>query len=136
MELVNCSIKYWEFVRYLRTHPNNLDGFVNHNNITSTEQKYFMSKNHKFFKICLQNNLPVGYIGLIGPKKDEITLAVTPEKKSSGIGSFMILNLLNTHNELWAKVKHNNAASIKLFQKLGFIQKIKNDFIYFYSYET
>ena len=136
MELINCSEKYWDFVRKLRTHPNNIRGFIIQKHITTTEQKLFMAANHQFFKICIQNETPVGYIGLIGPKRDEITLAVDPYSKSSGIGSFMVRALVKNHKPLWAKVKYDNHASKRLFQKLGFNQKIKNDFIYFYSYES
>lgn len=134
MELVACDEKYWEFVRLLRTHKENIKGFIIQDTITISDQKKFMSSNNRFFKICIIDKSPVGYIGLIGSSRNEITLAVDPANKGIGVGAFMINELVKTHKKIWAKVKPNNKASNKLFMKLGFTIK-KDEKFNFYYYE-
>ena len=133
MELVDCSNKYWEFVRKLRINSEVINNFINQNYITKTQQQKFMKVNNSFFKICLKDKSPVGYIGLIGVDKDEITLCVEPQYQSEGIGSFMLKEFINSINKsVWSKVKKENYKSVKLFIKLGFKEKMKkNNFIYF-----
>jgi len=132
MELVNCEEKYWEFVRLLRTHKENINGFVIQNSITQYDQKKYLSSNKSFFKICIIDKTPVGYIGLIGPSRNEITLAVDPHYKQKGVGKFMIESLKKDHTSLWAKVKFDNLASNNLFSKLDFILKKEKQFNFYY----
>lgn len=133
MELVECINKYWEFVRKLRINPKVINSFVDQNFITKSDQLKYMKENSMFFKICLKGILPVGYIGLIGVNKDEITLCVDPSYQSTGIGSFMLKEFLNIIDiPVWSKVKKENYKSGKLFIKAGFEEKMKkNNFIYF-----
>ena len=58
--------------------------------ISEMQQATFMNSNSEFFKICIIDDSPVGYIGLIGERKNEITLCVIPEKSNLGIGSYML----------------------------------------------
>lgn len=133
MELVDCSKKYWEFVRELRINPKVINSFVDQKFITKTQQQEYMKVNNSFFKICLKDKLPVGYIGLIGVNKDEITLCVDPFYQGLGIGSFMLKEFIYFINKsVWSKVKKENYKSCQLFIKAGFIEKMKkNNFIYF-----
>jgi len=125
MKLVNCDKKYWEFVRSLRTHPENQNSFQTQTEITSEEQKAFMLKNSKNYKICILQGMPVGYVGLIN--ENEVTYCVDPKHKGRGIGTFMIKEILKEGID--AYVKMNNIASQKVFEKLGFEKQ------YYYTYD-
>jgi RimJ/RimL family protein N-acetyltransferase len=127
MELTECTPKYWEFVRLIRTHPKNEKSFLSQPNITPTQQVEYMTKNHHKYKICLLNNTPVGYIGII--KENEITYCVHPDHQGKGIGTFMISEFTKLYNTLTAYVLPENMGSNKVFEKLGFKQQI------FYSWE-
>ena len=61
-KLVNCIEKYWDFVRVLR---NTNIGFVEQVNITSEQQNKYMAKHSDNYKICLVNNVPAGFIGIV-----------------------------------------------------------------------
>jgi RimJ/RimL family protein N-acetyltransferase len=118
MELVECTSEYWEFVRLLRTHPNNQQFFLTQVEITHEQQIEYMSKNFNKYKICLLDEIPVGYIGII--KENEITYCVHPDYKGKGIGTFMVSEFIKIYNTLTAFVFPQNIASSKVFEKLGF----------------
>lgn len=122
MELVECTSEYWEFVRVIRTHPNNQKYFLTQNEITPEQQIEFMSKNSNRYKICLLNNIPVGYIGLI--KENEITYCVHSEYQNKGIGTFMVSEFVKLYDSLTAYVLPENIGSNKVFEKLGFTKQI------------
>ncbi len=130
MELVFCDIKYWEFVRTLRNDDNNLSGFIIKNHISKEDQIIYMNNNSKYFKICIIDNEPVGYIGLIGDKKNEITFCVSHNHKGRGIGTFMVSEF-SKNLSCWAKVKIDNSHSSKIFEKLGFKKTLKQNFYYY-----
>lgn len=122
LELVDCSQEYWEFVRLLRTNPENQEGFFTYAEITSEQQKSYMSINSKLYKICLADNLPAGYVGLING--NEITYCVDPKFQGKGIGTFMVKEFSNTFGSIGAYVKLENIASQKVFEKLGWEKQI------------
>ena len=53
MELVNCTEKYWEFVRKLRMDPRVEKGFVERNIITKTMQIEYMKKHSIFYRVAV-----------------------------------------------------------------------------------
>jgi RimJ/RimL family protein N-acetyltransferase len=118
MELVECTSEYWEFVRLLRTHPNNQQFFLTQIEITTEQQIEFMKSNSYRYKICLLDSLPVGYIGII--KENEITYCVHPEHQGKGIGTFMVSEFTKIYDTLTAFVLPKNIGSSKVFEKLGF----------------
>jgi RimJ/RimL family protein N-acetyltransferase len=118
MELVECTSEYWEFVRLLRTHPNNQQFFLTQIEITTEQQIEFMKSNSHRYKICLLDSLPVGYIGII--KENEITYCVHPEHQGKGIGTFMVSEFTKIYDTLTAFVLPKNIGSSKVFEKLGF----------------
>jgi len=122
MKLVNCTEKYWEFVRIIRTHPDNQKSFFTQTQITPTQQIEFMKKNSSKYKICLLEDTPVGYIGLT--KINEITYCVDPNHQGKGIGSFMVSEFTKQYDELTAYVLPENKASNRVFEKLGFTKQI------------
>ena len=95
MELVSCKKEYWEFVRLLRTDKRVIENFIIQKNISPDDQKVYMKVNSKYFRICIYNDKPVGYIGLIGEAKNEVTICVSPEYKKMGFGSFMLKEFIS-----------------------------------------
>ena len=121
-KLVDCTEEYWEFVRKLRTDEQNSIWFHTQPKITENDQKKFMLKNSKNYKICLVDNLPAGYIGLIN--ENEITYCVNPKNKNMGVGTFMVKEFIKIYDNLIAFVLPNNLPSCKVFEKLGFEKQI------------
>ena len=120
MKLVKCDKRYWEFVRKLRTHPDNQKWFKTQNKITPEQQEMFMSINSDNYKICILEERPVGYVGLI--KGKEVTYCVDPQYKGRGIGTFMIREILKDGIDAYVKI--DNIPSQKVFEKLGFEKQL------------
>ena len=74
-----------------------------------------MLKNSHNYKVCVFENKPVGYIGIIG--ENEITYCVSPEFKNMGVGTFMVKEFIELHDELVAYVIPQNIPSCKVFVK-------------------
>lgn len=117
LEFVDNEPKYYEFIRLLRLHPDNILGFVNQNHISESEQLKYMEKFHQYFNICLCDGEPVGFIGVI---ENDIRVATKPEFKNKGIGKFMVNEMLKKYPDALAKIKVGNTSSIKLFESCGF----------------
>jgi RimJ/RimL family protein N-acetyltransferase len=122
MKLVDCTQEYWEFVRILRTNYDNSVWFYTQPDISVEQQINYMSDNSYKYKICLYNNNPVGYIGILG--KNEITYCVEPNYKNLGIGTFMVSEFMKKYDELTAFVIPENISSNRVFEKLGFEKQI------------
>ena len=122
LKLVSCTEEYWEFVRLLRTNPANQEGFFTQAIITLEQQKEFMIHNWSKYKICLANDEPAGYVGLLNGH--EITYCVHPDFHNKGIGTFMIENFSKPFSSVDAFVKVDNIASQKVFEKLGWEKQI------------
>ena len=120
MKLVSNTPKYWEFIRNLR----NLDGvrehFVKQEKISPVEQATYMLQYNNNYWICLVNEKAAGYIGVI---KDDIRVATHPDFQGQGVGSFMINEVMKIVPNAMAKVKLDNAASLRLFENCGFKKK-------------
>ena len=69
------------------------------------------------FYICLYNGEPSGYIGIIS---DDIRVATHPDFQGKGVGSFMVKEICKIYPNAVAKVKLDNKASLRLFEKCGF----------------
>jgi len=117
--LVDNQPKYYEFIREIRLHPENIKGFINSNFFSEEEQLEYMKKNEKFFKICLYNGEPVGFVGVID---NDIRVCTKPTFKKKGVGKFMINEILREFPNATAKIKKENNASIQLFKSCGFIE--------------
>ena len=95
-------------------------GFVQQKHIDVIEQARYMLKYNNNFWICLDNKTPVGYVGII---EKDIRVATHPDHQGKGVGSFMINEVMKIRPNAFAKVKIDNEASIKLFEKCGFKKK-------------
>lgn len=120
MELVNCDQKYWEFVRTLRNLDGVREGFIQQTHITKEHHKKYMEKNSTFFYIVLDNGSPICYIGSID---NDIRVATHPDHQGKGAASFAVNELMKIHPDSFAKVKIENKASLRLFEKCGFKKK-------------
>lgn len=127
--LVNNDKKYYEFIRILRTHKDNVNGFLEQTEITEQQQNDYMSKYCQNYYIALENDIPVGWIGAV---EGDIRICVDPSNKKRGIGKFMLNELMIKHPTSNAKVLLNNSSSQNLFKSCGFEEYNKdNKFIYY-----
>ena len=120
MELVKNGPKFWEFIRHLRNMKEIRQGFIVQKDISAIEQAEYMLRHNNNYWVCLVDKQPAGYVGVID---DDIRVATHPDFQGHGVGSFMINQIMEIHPDAYAKVKLDNEASIRLFEKCGFKKK-------------
>lgn len=116
-KLVACTPDYWEFIRLLRNDDRVQDGFIQKSNITKEQQERYMQKHSQFYRVCLINSEPAGYIGVI---EDDIRVCTHPDYQHKGVGKFMLSEIIKEFPTAYGKVKIDNEASKRLFKSLGF----------------
>ena len=114
MELVAVKPEYYDFVREMRTHPENSPGFIEQVEITREQQEQYMQRYAKNYYICLLYNEPVGYVGVID---NDIRICTHPDFKGVGIGSFMLDEIVKIFPGAIGKILKGNTASQRLFEK-------------------
>lgn len=129
MELVMCTSDYWEFVRELRMDERVIDGFIETIPITQEQQIKYMLSNAQYYRIALVDGKPAGYVGVI---KDDIRVCTHPDFQGMGVGKFMINECTKIWPTAYAKVKHGNEASSKLFLACGFKMNGSDDKFTYY----
>tara|TARA_R110001583_G_scaffold80217_3_gene215685 strand:+ start:259 stop:642 length:384 start_codon:yes stop_codon:yes gene_type:complete len=117
VELIENEEKYWEFIRELRNMDGVRQGFVQQDIISKKSHEQYMKKNSEFFWICIDKGHPIGYIGIIDL---DIRIATHPNYQGKGIASFMLKEVMKSNPDAIAKVKIDNRASLRLFEKCGF----------------
>jgi len=117
MELVKNNPRYWGFIRELRNMESVKEGFIQQEYITEIRQAEHMLKYNNNYWVCLSGGEPAGYVGVID---NDIRVATHPNFQKQGIGSFMINIIMKLFPDAVAKVKLDNEASLKLFEKCGF----------------
>jgi len=120
LKLINNSLKYWEFIRGLRNMEGVREGFIQQEEIDEISHATYMLQYNNNFWICLDEKDPVGYVGVIDR---DIRVATHPDAQGRGVGSFMINEVTKHNPAVVAKVKIDNEASVKLFEKCGFKKK-------------
>ncbi len=120
MKLITNREIYWDFIRDLRNHPEVKKGFIKQNFISREEHFTFMSKHGLKYFICLVNDKPAGYVGVID---NDIRVATHPDFQGMGVAKYMINELIRMFPESHAKVKLDNEASMRLFESCGFKKK-------------
>ena len=126
MKLIENDMLYWEFIRNLRNDPYVKKGFISQREIGPNEHWEHMNKFGHCYYLCVEYdkeedyNVPLGYCGVIN---EDIRVATSPEHHGKGVGTFMINELMKRHPRAFAKVKLENEASLKLFEKCGFKKK-------------
>jgi len=120
MKLVENEPQYYEFIRQLRNNKVVKNGFIQQKHIDHFTHQNHMRKHGSSYYICLINKIPAGYVGQLN---DDIRVATHPDSQGKGVGTFMINELMKMFPSSIAKVKIDNHASIKLFEKCGFEKK-------------
>lgn len=120
IEIVKNEEKYWEFVRELRNHHEVKQGFIEQEEITIKSHAKFMQKYGTMYYICLVDDMPAGFVGVI---ENDIRVATHPDFQQRGIGKFMISELVKSNPTAIAKIKIENTASVALFEACGFVKK-------------
>jgi RimJ/RimL family protein N-acetyltransferase len=129
MKLVQNESKYWDFIRRVRNDPEIQTGFVEKVNITPEQQAKYMAKYNDGYFICLSDEQPIGFIGEV---EDDIRVAVIQEFQKRGVGKFMVNEFMKLRPNSYAKMKHDNIASKKLFESCGFVYvKMDEEFFYY-----
>jgi ribosomal protein S18 acetylase RimI-like enzyme len=115
--VAECTENYWEFVRALRTDDRVLDGFIQRGQITPEQQsKYMIAHAHEYL-IGLVDGKPAGFVGSVD---DDIRVCTHPDYQKSGLGKFMVRELMRKFPSAFAKIKVGNEASKRLFEACGF----------------
>ena len=130
MVIVECSKEYWEFVRKLRMDGRVVDGFLETTPITEEQQTKYMTNNSQYYRIALVDGQPAGYVGVLN---DDIRVCTHPDFWGMGVGKFMIKSAMAIWPTAYAKVKHGNTASDKLFVACGFEESGKDDKFTYYK---
>ena len=112
--------KYWDFIRALRSNKSVENGFIDKVQISKKEQEIYMNKYNDNYYVCLNEQIPCGYIGEIN---GDIRLCTSPEFQGIGVGTFMIKELTKIKKNIFAKIKVENISSIKAFEKAGYEKK-------------
>ena len=112
--------KYWEFIRALRSNKSVENGFIDKVQISKKEQEIYMNKYNDNYYVCLNEQIPCGYIGEIN---GDIRLCTSPEFQGQGVGTFMIKEFTKIKKNIFAKIKVENISSIKAFEKAGYETK-------------
>jgi GNAT superfamily N-acetyltransferase len=120
MEFVKNQEKYWEFIRQLRNDERVKGGFIKQEHIAQENHLKYMEKHGKNFYVCLIDETPAGYAGVIDR---DIRVATHPEFQGKGVGKFMINALMTLYPDSLAKVKVENEASLRLFEACGFAKR-------------
>ena len=119
-QLVQNEEKYWSFIRDLRNDSRVKRGFIEQKHIQKPEHFFYMHEHGKNFYICLDGEVPVGYIGVINK---DIRVATHPDYQGNGVASFMVREVMKIHPDAFAKVKIENEASLRLSESCGFKKK-------------
>ena len=123
MVIVECTKEHWEFVRKLRMDGRVVDGFLETTPITEEQQTKYMTNNSQYYRIALVDGQPAGYVGVLN---DDIRVCTHPDFWGMGVGKFMIKSAMAIWPTAYAKVKHGNMASDKLFLACGFEESSKD----------
>lgn len=112
MELIAITEKYYEFVREMRMHPENIAGFLENANITPEEQIQYMKKHGDNYFVALSYGEPVGYVGVID---NDIRICTHPMHHGTGVGKFMLSEIVKLYPQATGRILKDNVASRKLF---------------------
>jgi GNAT superfamily N-acetyltransferase len=119
-EIVKNGPKFWKFIRDLRNMQGVKEGFIQQEIIGEIEHAEYMLKHNHNYWICLVGKAPAGYVGVVD---NDIRVATHPDFQGKGVGSFMINQIMKMCPTAYAKVKLDNEASLRLFEKCGFKKK-------------
>jgi RimJ/RimL family protein N-acetyltransferase len=128
LKLVKNEKKYYEFIRLMRVLPENQKGFLEKVDITEDQQEKYMQKYNDCYYLCLQNETPLGYVGVVD---NDIRVCTDPTYQKTGAGTFMLDEIMKIYPEATAKILKDNVASLNLFKKCDFTIVNSDDMLYF-----
>ena len=117
LNLVENEPKYYEFIRKLRTHSKNKNGFLNNSKITKEEQILYMEKYNNSYFICLSGDTPIGYVGVVD---NDLRICTHWDFKKNGVGTFMLSKIIEYYPNVDVKVLNSNKPSLNFFIKNKF----------------
>ena len=121
MELIKCSNlpgAHWDAILEIRNE--NREGFGDPSMIRSGAHCKYMFNHFSNYLLCVENDEVLGFIGHVN---NDIRLATQKTYQKKGIGKFMVEGFMKKYPEALAKVKLDNEASLKLFERCGFNKK-------------
>jgi GNAT superfamily N-acetyltransferase len=116
MKLVPCTEPYWDFVRTLRMDERVAHGFIEKANITPEQQKKYMAVHCTDFFIALVDEVPAGFVGCVG---GDIRICTHPDFQRSGVGVFLMREIMKRFPTALARVKIENKASQRMMEASG-----------------
>lgn len=118
LKIVENSPEYYEFIRELRNDERVKHAFIQQSIISKEQQIKYMQSHEREYWICLNDNTPCGFIGVV---EGDIRLATHPDFQNQGVGLFM-LNFIKEKfgKSAFGKVKISNDPSNFLFIKAGY----------------
>tara|TARA_R110002020_G_scaffold269623_4_gene484927 strand:+ start:647 stop:1030 length:384 start_codon:yes stop_codon:yes gene_type:complete len=121
MELVRCSNlpgTHWDAILEIRNE--NREGFGDPSIIRPASHCKYMFNNFSNYLLCVEGDKVLGFIGHV---KNDIRLSTRKEYQRRGIAELMLESFMEKHPKAIAKVKLDNEASLKLFEKYDFKKK-------------
>lgn len=108
------SVHHYEDIRRIRNL--NRMSFGNKDEIDAATHKKFMDKHAVNYRVVLNRNLVVGFIGQV---ENDLRLAVHPSNQQQGIAQFMYPLFLEEYPDVTVKVNRDNDKSLAFFKKVG-----------------
>ena len=121
MELIKCNNlpgAHWDAILEIRNE--NREGFGDSSMIRSGAHCKYMFNHFSNYLLCVEDDEVLGFIGHVN---NDIRLATQKTYQKKGIGKFMVEGFMKKYPEALAKVKLDNEASLKLFERCGFNKK-------------
>ena len=120
LDFIKNQPKYFEFIRNLRNDPEIKKGFIKQEDISKENHLSYMAKYNKHYYICLYDQDPIGYIGIV---KNDLRLAVSNKYQNQGVATFMLNEITKLKNDFDVLIKVDNIKSINFFTKHSFVKK-------------
>lgn len=117
IEVVPNSPEYFDFIRNLRNDERVKNGFIEQAHISREDHATYMAIHAAEYLIALWGGEPAGYVGSVG---GDIRVCTHPDYQGRGVAKVMIEEIVKRFPGSFAKVKVENAASLKLFESVGF----------------
>jgi hypothetical protein len=118
ISIVPNEEKYYSFIKELRLHPLNIEGFIDQSIFDYSSHIEYMKKYKDCYYVALiDHETPVGFGGVVD---NDIRVSVHPNYKKMGVGKSIISYLIDKYPNAIAKIKYSNIASIRLFESCGF----------------
>ncbi len=121
MELIKCSNlpgAHWDAILEIRNE--NREGFGDSSIILSGAHRKYMFNHFSNYLLCVENDEVLGFIGHV---ENDIRLGTRKEYQRRGVAKLMVESFMEKYPDAFAKVKLDNEASLKLFERCSFNKK-------------